>query len=31
LLRPDAVIAWRPDETAAADRLPDVIAKVLSR
>lgn len=31
LLRPDAVIAWRPDETAAAERLPDVIAKVLSR
>ena len=31
LLRPDAVIAWRPDEAAAADRLPDVIAKMLSR
>jgi 2-polyprenyl-6-methoxyphenol hydroxylase-like FAD-dependent oxidoreductase len=31
LLRPDAVIAWRPDEPDAADRLPEVIANVLSR
>jgi hypothetical protein len=33
LLRPDAVIAWRPEQPAAeaAGRLPDVMATLLSR